>query len=235
MRKLITILALLGLAAGFTALTASADTTTVTYTVDGTFSASPPFSTTAIANPGDSFTLTLSVPSDALGPDPLPTGMSGNIGTTFTFTNLTDPSLSLSQTCAPTVLAPCLNFFTPAQGGLFSLEFTGPGGDIFEFELLGAGCITSPMPTPADCGGYTDGTPPTLITGGPFTLDDSFSTFAELTPDGLDIVGANGVSGTATATPSTTPLPEPSSLLLLGSGFLALGGFARKRLVTLFN
>jgi hypothetical protein len=40
--------------------------------------------------------------------------------------------------------------------------------------------------------------------------------------------------GTVNGTPSVAA-PEPSSLLLLGSGFLALGGFARKRLVTLFN
>ena len=41
-----------------------------------------------------------------------------------------------------------------------------------------------------------------------------------------------GGSGTGT---STVSAPEPSSLLLLGSGFLALGGFARKRVITLFN
>jgi hypothetical protein len=41
------------------------------------------------------------------------------------------------------------------------------------------------------------------------------------------------IDGKVTATP--TGVPEPSSLLLLGSGFLALGGFARKRLVARFN
>jgi hypothetical protein len=53
---------------------------------------------------------------------------------------------------------------------------------------------------------------------------------------GFSATGASGGPDTlfiATA-PSTTPVPEPSSLLL-GSGFLALGGFARKRVITRFN
>jgi len=44
-----------------------------------------------------------------------------------------------------------------------------------------------------------------------------------------DLTGG-AVNGT-----SSVAAPEPSSLLLLGSGFLALGGFARKRVTTLFN
>jgi hypothetical protein len=46
-------------------------------------------------------------------------------------------------------------------------------------------------------------------------------------------LAVDSVSGTVTATAVSTP--EPSSLLLLGSGFLALGGFARKRLIARFN
>jgi PEP-CTERM motif len=72
-----------------------------------------------------------------------------------------------------------------------------------------------------------------LATGGPFGIDPT-SFFGEFDAEGTPI-GVNDISGSVTGTPSTTPVPEPSSLLLLGSGFLALGGFARKRLVALFN
>jgi hypothetical protein len=232
MRKLLTIVAVLVLSAGFAARIASADT--VTYTVTGTFSADPVLQSTSLSNPGDAFTLTFSVPSNVLGPNPLPGGMSGNTPVTFTYTDLTTPSLSLTQTCTPTAVASCLNFFTPNQGGLFSIMFTDPSGTLFMFELVGAGCFTTPVPS--NCGGYTDGTPPTLITGGPFTIDDTMSVLGEMSPSCVSPFGpfcADDISGTVTATPSAA-VPEPSSLLLLGSGFLALGGFARKRLVSLF-
>lgn len=236
MRKLITTLALLGLSTGFAALTASADTTTVTYLVTGTFSADSLFPSTSLSNPGDNFTLTFSVPSDVLGPNPLSSGMSDNIGVAFTYTDLTTPSLSLSQTCTPSAAASCLNFFTPSLGGLFGLQFTDSSGNLFMFELFGAGCFVTP--TPSACGGYSNDTmPPSLITGGPFTIDDTMSVLGEVSPSCSSPIGpfcADDISGTVTATPSAA-VPEPSSLLLLGSGFLALGGFARKRLIARFS
>jgi hypothetical protein len=242
MRKLIAMLALLGLSTGFAALTASADT--VTYTVEGTFSAAPPFPTTSIAHLGDMFMLTFSVDSGALGPgvDCLPNlCMSPNITpVSFVYMDKTTPSLSLDGTCAP--MAPCgtVNFFTPGNGGLFSLMFT-ENGNTFMFELVAENCFIST--SPLECGGFTNGIPPspsnpegtpsTLnITGGPFTLDDTMSGLVEAAPDGT-LLAADGISGSV-LTPSTT-VPEPSSLLLVGSGFLALGGFARKRLIARFN
>ena len=236
MRKLFTIVAILGLATGLAALTARADGTTVTYVVDGTFSADPVLPSTSLSNPGDHFTLTFSVPADVLGPNPLPGGMSDDIGVSFTYTDLTTPSLSLSQTCTPTAAASCLNFFTPAQGGLFALQFTDSSGNVFMFDLFGLGCFI--MPVAANCGGFTnDTTPPSLITGGPFTIDETMSVLGEESPSCSSDIGpfcADDISGTVTATPSAA-VPEPSSLLLLGSGFLALGGFARKRLIARFN
>ena len=62
MRKLFTIVAILGLATGLAALTARVECTGVTYVVDGTFSADPILSSTSQSNPGDHFTLTFSVP-----------------------------------------------------------------------------------------------------------------------------------------------------------------------------
>jgi hypothetical protein len=37
------------------------------------------------------------------------------------------------------------------------------------------------------------------------------------------------------STATAVSAPEPSSLLLLGSGFLALGGLVRRRLIARFN
>jgi hypothetical protein len=227
MRKLITILALLGLSTGFVALTASADTT-VTYDVSGTFTELPPSGSTSQSNAGDAFTLTFSVDSGVLGTSPIGNSMSPDVPVTFTYNDITTPGLSLTDQSG------IVNFFTTGNGGLFGLSFTGPDGNMLMLELVGLGCFPLP-PIPATCvGGFTDGTPPVLTTGGPFAIDDTgFGFFGEFDPSGTPL-GANGImDGTVTATPSTSPVPEPSSLLLLGSGFLAIGGFARKRLVNI--
>jgi hypothetical protein len=233
MQKILAILALLGLPVGLTAVTASADTSTVTYTVDGTFSAIPMFPSTALSNSGDVFTLTFSVPSGVLGTMPIGNDFTAGIPVMFDYTDKTTPSLSLSETCTPTSLVPCLSFFTPKNGGLFSITFTGPNGNIFMFELNALGCFDSSSASPTTCGGFTDGAPPTLNTGGPFTIDNTgFSFLGEFTPgpDGV-AVGGDDISGTV----SSTAAPEPSSLLLVGSGLLALSGFARKRQFARFN
>jgi hypothetical protein len=224
MRKLITILALLGFSTGFAALTTSADTT-IAYTIDGTFSATPGFPSTPLSNAGDLFSVTFSVDSGVLGTSPIGLGMSPDVPVTFNYTDITTPGFSLTGESG------IVNFFTAGDGGLLSLMFTGADGNTFLFDLFGEGCDVMPLPTCV--GGFTDGTPPVLATGGPFAIDPT-SSFGEFAPDGTP-VSANDISGSVTGTPSTTPVPEPSSLLLLGSGFLALGGVARKRLVGLFN
>lgn len=216
MRKLLTVLAILGLAIGFTAVTASAD----------------------------GFTLTFSVDSGVLGTNPIGSGMSPDVPVTF---NLTSTSTGLNLSGESGIV----NFFTAADGGLFGLTFT-LNGSIFMFDLFGEGCSTVPLP--ATCvGGFTDGTPPVLTTGGPFAIDPT-SSLGEFNPGGNTMGGFNISSGNVTATttgtsvdyivdgtfsaipgfPSPSPVPEPSTLVLLGSGFLALGGLGRKHLIARF-
>jgi hypothetical protein len=210
MRQLFAILVLLGLAIGFTAVSASAD----------------------------GFTVTFSVGSGVLGTSPIG-DMSPDIPVTF---NLTTPGLSLTGESG------IVNFFTAADGGLFGLMFTGLNGNIFMVELFGEGC-----PTGATCvGGFTDGTPPLLTTGGPFAIDPT-SFFGEFSPGGTALGGGTISSGTVTTTTVGTSVgyvvdgtltgipsfpfptvPEPSTLVLLGSGILALAGLTRKHSIARF-
>ena len=218
MRKLVTIAAVLGLSISFCALAASADT--VSYTVSGTYATGAPFTSTLLSNPGDSFTFTFSLDSALLGPGPIGKDMTGDIPITFSYTD----SLGGTVVHSLTGQAGSVSFADLTALGLFDLDFTF-NGDLFILQLMG--------PDP----GFIDGVPPTLNTGS-FVI-----TPGGTGPDaGLGSLFGDGdtgdfaaiASGTVNATPVST-VPEPSSLLLLGSGFLALGGFARKRLITLFN
>jgi PEP-CTERM motif-containing protein len=96
---------------------------------------------------------------------------------------------------------------------LFDIEFFPASSDDFILQLFGPDA------------GFIDGPTPTLNTG-VFTITPGDelgdgSSLGDYTNFAINSV----TSGTVTAA-----MPEPSSLLLLGSGFLALGSFARKRL-----
>lgn len=215
MRKTLTILAVLGFAIGISARTASADGG-VDYTVTGSFATGSDFSSTALSNPGDSFTFTFSVNPTQLGSGPIG-GEAVTIPLTggFNFTESSGPNL----TAYPGTVT--FNTLASNPPGLFDIDFTF-GGDMYILQLTGV----NP--------GFVDGTPPSLSTG-VFTITPG-------PPSGSPDVGTGSlfgdfntgnfaaVSGTVTATGTGTTVPEPSSLLLLGSGSLALGAFARKRL-----
>jgi hypothetical protein len=223
MRKLLMIGAVLGLSVGFTALTASADGV-VDYTVTGTYAAIMGFPSTPLSTPGDTFTFTFSVD---------PALLTSQVNGTSNPISVSDINYTDSSGHSLTNQAGTINFFTVEQLGLFDLEFLSGTGDFF-LSLQG----------PA---GFNVGPPLTLNTGGPFTVTPGDTTGtamnqgsilgdfdpslcnSDLTICPMDAI----IEGKVTATP--TGVPEPSSLLLLGSGFLALGGFARKRVTTLFN
>jgi PEP-CTERM motif len=220
MRKLLTILAILGLAVGISALSARADG--VTYTVTSAYASDT--STTAVSAPGATFTFIFTVPSSC--PPPAST-CSVNAG----FVDVTGVDVTFSSSTLPGFTALGTVSFVPStigsMGGLFGLTF--PGVNTFDWEFMGPQ-IFSLDPT---------GTVATFLTGS-FGITGSTgfpspsgSFFADLS-DPTFTTGGDLTGGSVTGS-SSVSTPEPSSLLLLGSGFLAFGGFAWRRRVALFN
>lgn len=221
MRKLLTILALLGLAASISARSARADG--VTYTVTSTYASDIP--TTGVSAPNESFTFTFTVPSPCSSSStPACSNLSMGVANfpaesiDVTFSSPTLPGFTSVAT---------LSFFSSGGGGLFDLE-AFPGGGDFVWSFFGPQIFNTtaneicPGPAGTFCTGLFS------ITGG---TDFSGSFFFDMNDPTIagDLTGGS-VTGT-----STVAAPEPSSLLLLGGGFLALGGFARKRLSARFN
>jgi hypothetical protein len=194
MRKLVTILALLGLAAGISAQGARADSVTDPATI--------------FFNPssmGGLFSLTFPGANDLdlefMGPQMF------NSAGTF----LPGPFTIMGGAGFP---APTGSFFfdtVTLAGG----DITGGSGS----GVTGSSGVTYTF-------NFTTDAPLGLVSGsGPFTLSFTVPSSAPLSMGFIDLSSVNVTLS------SPTSAPEPSSLLLLGSGFLALGGFARRRLV----
>ena len=223
MRKLLTILALLGFAASISARDARADG--VTYMVTSTYASDT--ATSLVSAKDASFTFTFTVPSPCSLFSTPPCNLSMGVANF--------PAESIEVTFSSPTLAgftaPATLTFEPLGGalpGLFSIE-AFPGGGDFDWEFVGPQIFntTANEICPGPAGTFCTGSFPVM--GG---TDFSGSFFFDMN-NPLSVNGdLTGGSGTGT---STVSAPEPSSLLLLGSGFLALGGFARKRVITLFN
>lgn len=217
MRRSLAILALLGLLVTYAAGTARADG--VGYNVSGTYAAVTGTPSTPLSNPGDRFTFTFSVDPTKLMD--LGGGMSNAI-------NITNLDYSDSSGHSFTNQTGMVTFFTEAQFGLFMVQFDLGGGMFFLF-LEGPDA------------GFNEGPPPTLNTSGsPFPItpgdttgmaENGGSVLGDCENSDCSVFSVDAIlKGSVDVTPANAP--EPSSLLLLGSGFIALGSFARRRFST---
>jgi hypothetical protein len=208
MRKPFTILALLGLAVGISAQGARADGVTDPATI--------------FFNPssmGGLFSLTFPATGTFLG---------NNFDAEFMGSQMFNSTPG--EVCAGPAGTFCTGSLsiTPGMG---NPSPTGTGSFFFNVDTLAGGDITggSGSGVTGSSGvtytfNFTTDAPLGLVSGsGPFTLSFTVPSIGSINQSSVDVTLS-----------SPTSAPEPSSLLLLGSGFLALG-FARKRLIARLN
>jgi hypothetical protein len=152
-------------------------------------------------------------------------GASGSAsdGTNLYLYSLTGPTITLTET------SPTSNEYT-AVGGPLTLNIAGGAG-----TLSGTVAIDSFEQTTTPSGGTFNNALTSTVTvlassgalatnSATFVLGITFKTNTPVDTHGATIFNTGGVG-------ALTPTPEPASMLLFGSGLLAIGGALRRRLL----
>jgi hypothetical protein len=148
----------------------------------------------------------------------------GGLGTLYTTADSVDISITLS---APLPFTSSLQAYTPTAfsftDGVQTITNMTPGIGITDFFFATSGGVIDEWIVAAKETGDVD-----LIESCGFA-NCSPATF----DSGQTVIGEFGVNtadpGTWTATTSTSPVPEPSCLTLLGTGILGLAGAGRRK------
>ncbi|MGH9698915.1 MAG: PEP-CTERM sorting domain-containing protein [Candidatus Acidiferrales bacterium] len=216
MRKAILILGIFSLAIAFAATEAMADN--ASFDVSGTYSTVSGNSSTStpISNPGDAFSFTFTVDPTTLqgvtASSPLSINTPDNVAITYndTTAGITDNVTGM------------ITLESSVQGGLLDIDF-----------MLGSDPYTLLLSSPTNQQLYNittvSGVSTATIDIGNFQIeDDAGNCFVSFL--GQDDTACTSVGSGSVVTASVAPTPEPSTVLLLGSGIVGLLAFGRRKL-----
>lgn len=215
-RKTILVLGIFSLAVVFGASQALADD--ASFDVSGTYStvAGSSSSSTPISNPGDAFSFTFTVDPTTLqgvtATSPLSINTPDNVAITYN-----DTTAGITDNVTGTI-----TLESSSQGGLLDIDF-----------MLGSDPFTLLLSSPTNQQLYSittvDGVSTATIDIGNFQIEDDggncISSFL-----GQDDTSCTSVGSGTVTTASVAPTPEPSTILLFGTGILGLLAFGRRKL-----